>query len=246
MSWFRCPQPRPFAAMRLVCFPHAGGSAVAYRPWSAEVSPALEVHAVQYPGRADRVRDPLIADSGQVSRLIAGAMMPLLDRPVAFFGHSMGAILAYETARILQSRGTRVVHLFASGARPPHERGDPRNVADLDDEGVIAEMAELGGTDAELMRDPEMRELIMPYVRNDFRLIESYRHKPGLTLATPITAILGDADPHVSPADAASWAEMTDAGFAQKVLPGDHFYLVPQRQAVLTEVQRTLDIPTMS
>src|SRR5439155_6078022 len=112
------------------------GSAVAYRPWSAAASPALEVHAVQYPGRADRIRDPLIADSGQVSRLIAGALMPLLDRPVAFFGHSMGAVLAYETARVLQSRGTQVRHLFASGTLPPHDRGEPGAVAQRDDDGV--------------------------------------------------------------------------------------------------------------
>jgi surfactin synthase thioesterase subunit len=230
--------------MRLVCFPHAGGSAVFYRPWAAAVSPAVELHAVQYPGRADRMRDPLIADSGQVSRLIAGAMMPLLDRPVAFFGHSMGAVLAYETARILHGRGTQVVHLFASGARAPHDREEPKDVAGMDDDGVVAEMVALGGTDAELLQDPEMRELVLPYVRNDFRLIESYRHKPGLTLATPITAILGDADPHVSPDEAARWADVTDAGFTRKVLAGDHFYLAPQQPAVLSEVHRTLNIPT--
>jgi len=243
MSWFRCPEPRPWASMRLVCFPHAGGSAVAYRPWAKTVSAALELHAVQYPGRADRMGDPLIADPGQVSRLIAGAMMPLLDRPVALFGHSMGALLAYETARILQGRGTEVVHLFASGARAPHDRDEPKDVAGLDDDGVIAEMTALGGTDAEVLQDPEMRELVLPYVRNDFRLVAAYRHRPGPPLSAPVTAIVGDADPHVSVSEAVRWADMTTAGFTRKVLPGGHFYLVPQQQAVLTEVQLTLGIP---
>jgi len=246
MSWFRCAESRPWASMRLVCFPHAGGSAVAYRPWAKAMSPAIEVHAVQYPGRADRIRDPLISDSGQVSRLIAGALMPLLDRPVAFFGHSMGAVLAYETARILQGRGTQVEHLFASGTRAPHDRGEPGHIAQRDDDGVAAAMVALGGTDAEILQDPEMRALVLPYVRNDFALIESYRYKPGLDLATPITAILGDVDPHVTPEQATRWADLTTAGFTHKVLPGGHFYLVPQQQAVLTEVHTTLNVPITS
>lgn len=246
MSWFRCAEHRPFAALRLVCFPHAGGSAVFYRGWARSVSPAVELHAVQYPGRADRIRDPLIADLGQVSRLIAGAIGPLLDRPVAFFGHSMGAAVAYETARVLQTRGTAPLHLFASGARAPHDREDRRAVSGEDDETLVAEMVKLGGTDAEILQDPEMRALILPYVRNDFRAIESYRPKPGPPLDVPVTSIIGDADPDVTLAHAERWGEVTSAAFASVVLPGDHFYLVPQQPAVINEVLSRLNIPVTS
>jgi surfactin synthase thioesterase subunit len=243
MSWFRCAESRPWASVRLICFPHAGGSAGFYRPWAKAVSPAVEVHAVQYPGRADRMRDPLIGNAGQLSRLIAGAMMPLLDRPVALFGHSMGAVLAYEVGRILQARRTAPVHLFASGARAPHDREEAELNGDKDDDGLVAAMIELGGTDAELLRGQEMRELVLPYVRNDFRLIESYRQRSGPALSCPVTAITGDADPHVSPEQAARWADVTDAGFTLRTVPGDHFYLVPQQSLVLTEVLRTLSVP---
>ncbi|WP_329521400.1 thioesterase II family protein [Spirillospora sp. NBC_01491] len=242
MSWFRCTETRPWASMRLFCLPHAGGSAVFYRGWAEEVGPAVELHAVQYPGRADRMAEPGVPDAQQLARLIAGAMAPLLDRPAALFGHSMGALVAYEVARLLQERGAAPVHLFVSGARAPHDRDDEA-FAGLDDDGLVAEMVKLGGTDAEVLRDPELRELVLPYVRNDFALVENYRQRAGTRLAVPVTAVIGDADPRVDRAQAARWGEVTDARSALRVLPGDHFYLVPQQAAVVGEILRTLEVP---
>lgn len=244
MTWFRCVETRPWASLRLFCLPHAGGSAVFYRPWAEAVGPAVEVHAVQYPGRADRLTEPMIGDAHRLARTIAGAMAPLLDRPAALFGHSMGAVLAYEVARLLQERGTPPVHLFVSGARPPHDRDDER-IAERDDDGVIEALAELGGTDAEVLRDREMRELVLPYVRNDFALIESYRHDPEPVLTVPVTVLIGDSDSHVDPDVAGRWREVTDAEpFALRVWPGDHFYLVPRQSEVIAEVLRALEVPT--
>ncbi|WP_242886053.1 thioesterase II family protein [Actinomadura litoris] len=241
MTWFRCAETRPWASTRLFCLPHAGGSAVSYRSWTKEADPSVEVRAVQYPGRADRLADPLVGAAHELARLVAGAMAPLLDRPAALFGHSMGAVVAYEVARLLQERGSAPVHLFASGARPPHDRGDDR-VSDRDDEGVLAEMTRLGGTDAEILADPELRELVLPYVRNDFALVENYAHLPGTRLEVPVTVIVGDDDPHVTPAQARRWAELTDGPFAMTVMEGGHFYLTPHQSAVIAEIHRALGV----
>ncbi|WP_067488578.1 thioesterase II family protein [Actinomadura hibisca] len=243
MTWFRCAETRPWASMRLFCLPHAGGSAVFYRSWAKEISPAVEVQAVQYPGRADRMRDAMVTDAGQLVRLIAGAMAPLTDRPFALFGHSMGAVLAYEVARLLQERGRPPVHVFASGARPPHDRGDDERVAGRDDDGLVDAIVKLGGTDAEALQNPELRELVLPYIRNDFKLIEDYAHTAAPRLNAPLTALIGDADPHVDEARAARWAELTDGRFALRSFPGDHFYLMPRQADVIAEVMRTLEVP---
>ncbi|MFI0407442.1 thioesterase II family protein [Actinomadura sp. 3N508] len=242
MTWFHCAESRPWASVRLFCLPHAGGSAVFFRPWAKEIDPAVEVHAVRYPGRADRMADPLVADAHQLARLIAGAMAPLIDRPVALFGHSMGALLAYEVARLLQERGTAPVHLFASGTCPPHDRHDS-GISKRDDDGVIEELVKLGGTDAEALREPELRELVLPYVRNDFALVENYVHREGVRLTVPVTAIIGDDDTEVTERQAAGWADVTDGRFALTVLPGDHFYLVERQQDVIAEILRALEVP---
>lgn len=241
MSWLRCPTPRPWATVRLICFPHAGGSAVAYRSWTP--SPAVEVHAVQYPGRADRIRDPFVTDAQQMAKLIVAALAPLQDRPMALFGHSMGALVAYETALLLEARGMPPVHLFVSGTRPPHFRGDRDNVSSRTDEGVIAALDKLGGSDMDAMRDPELRELVLPYIRADFKLVEDYQHAPGSRLTVPVTTLIGDADSYVHPEQAARWAEVTSGPFDLKVMPGGHFYLVPHQDDVLAEVLSHLNVP---
>ncbi len=243
MSWLRCPDPRPWATTRLVCFPHAGGSAVAYRGWGRAASPALEVHAVQYPGRADRIREPMMTDARQAARLIAAALGPLTDRPLAFFGHSMGTILAYETALLLQARGIPPVHLFVSAAPAAHLREESGNPADKDDDGLVAELVKLGGTDAAALADPELRELVLPYVRADYRLIQKYVHQAGPRLNVPVTGLAGEADPHGTVDKVSRWAELTDGPFELRAFPGDHFYLNDQLPELLAEIHKSLGIP---
>ncbi|MFG2713669.1 thioesterase II family protein [Streptomyces goshikiensis] len=224
MAWTECSEPRPFAAQRLVCFPHAGGSSYFFREWRKGL-PEFEVHAVCYPGRTDRFGEPSATDLVAMAGEIAEAVRPLMDRPTALFGHSMGAVVAYETARILEAGGGAPAHLFVSGARPAHLGRREAQAAALDDESVIATLMELGGTDTELLDNPMFRELVLPYVKDDFRLLGAYRHRAGPRLHCPVTAVLGDVDGRVTPDQAALWADDTDGGFRQHVVPGDHFYL---------------------
>ncbi|MEV0614230.1 alpha/beta fold hydrolase [Nonomuraea sp. NPDC050404] len=227
MTWFHASDPRPNAAVRLFCFPHAGGAAAAFREWHRAVPPGVEVRAVQYPGRAERVREPFVDDAHQMADLIAAAMRPLLDRPAVLFGHSMGALLAYETALRINP-----AHLIVSGRRSAHVPR-PGIVHTGTEDDLVAELRRLGGTEPELLADADARDYILPIVRADYTLAESYRSRPAEPLRCPITTVIGDRDPEVDPGNAGEWAELTSAGFALHVLPGDHFYLAARRAEVI-------------
>jgi surfactin synthase thioesterase subunit len=226
----RVRSARPGAAERLVCFPYSGGSPYFFRGWGKGLT-RFEVYAVCYPGRAERVAEPPAAGLLAMARAIADELRPWLTdrptaRPTAFFGHSMGAVVAYEVARALADDGLRVSHLFASGARAPQlylPEEDPAAV--WDDVRILTTLEEMGQTDAELLRNPAFVELVMPYIRADLRMLAAYGGRVEEPLDAPVTALVGASDPWVSPEQAAAWRETTRGAFRLLTLPGDHFYL---------------------
>ncbi|MFF8940365.1 thioesterase II family protein [Streptomyces paradoxus] len=225
MTSLICRTPRSDAPSRLVCFPHAGGSAQFFAGWENELTGA-EVHAVQYPGRAQRIAEPLPTDLRRMAADLADAVRPLLDRPVVFFGHSMGAVVAYETALLLQDSGTPPHRLIASGSRAPHrERPSLPEGEAFTEEAVVAAVMQLGGTDAQLLSDPLLRELVLPYLCADLEMFDAYRYRPEPILHCPVTAITGDMDDHVTAAEADAWAKATGGRFDRHVFSGGHFYL---------------------
>ncbi|MFJ4624014.1 thioesterase II family protein [Streptomyces sp. NPDC088812] len=225
-TWLRCADPRPAAGRRLVCFPHAGGSAAFYRDWGRHL-PDLEVHAVSYPGRAERIEEEPRTDLRRLAREIADALERLADRPLLLFGHSMGAVVALETARELQARGVVPAHLYASGSRnAPLPEPEADDAADEDEESLTARLLHLGGTDPGLARDPLFRELVLPYLRADGQMFRSHARdfRPLPRLDCPVTSIVGDADPD---ADRRPWSDLTTGTFQERTVPGgDHFYLL--------------------
>ncbi|WP_067456465.1 thioesterase II family protein [Actinomadura macra] len=232
--WLRRYHPAPDARVRLVCFPHAGGSASGYYTMSARLAPDVEVLAVQYPGRQDRRREPPVTDIADLAgRVFEALAQEPPDRPLALFGHSMGATVAYEVARLLAHRsGVRPHTLFVSGRRAP-SRVRPENVHAGDDDGVLAELERLSGTDARLLRDPELRELILPVVRADYTAIERYRRRPGPEPGCPIVVLVGDADPLTTIDEARAWAGHSEAPVHVRVFAGGHFYIEDHLDAVV-------------
>jgi pyochelin biosynthetic protein PchC len=235
-TWLRpFGKGRPFTPT-VVCFPHAGGSAGFFRPIAAALRPAADVLAVQYPGRLDRLREPPITDAGQLADLIAAALRKNTDQPLVLFGHSMGAIVAFETARRLERSGeSPVLGLCASGREAP-ERPPLQGVNPHDDSSLLREVARLGGTGAWLLSDPDLQRTFLPAIRADFRLIHSYRYLAGPPLNCPITAMVGDRDPITVVEEAQAWGGHTAGEFRLRVFPGHHFYLTSCRTEVAAEI----------
>ncbi|WP_326657858.1 thioesterase II family protein [Streptomyces sp. NBC_00385] len=222
--WIRRFHPAPEARTRLVCFPHAGGSATYYFPVARALSPAIDVLAIQYPGRQDRRQEPCVEDIEKLADLVVEELGPWKDLPLTLFGHSMGATLAFEVARRLEAAGTSPVALFASGRRAPSRVRDER-VHLADDDRLIADITQLSGTDAAVLGDPEILRMILPAIRSDYKAAETYRYRPGPPLGLDVVALVGDTDQQVTVDEAAGWREHTTGSFELKVFPGGHFYL---------------------
>lgn len=230
--WCRRFDPAPDAAHRLVCFPHAGGSASYYRPMATALSPSVDVVAVQYPGRQDRRNEPLVDDIGTLADQVHEVLRGWDDRPLTFFGHSMGALVAFEVARRFEDEASGPVRLFASGRRAPSRYRD-ENVHRRDDNGIIAEVKSMSGTDDRLLGDEELIRMILPALRGDYRAVETYRSAPGATVGCPVTALVGDSDPKTSIDEARDWEKHTTADFDLHVFSGGHFYLNSRSAEVL-------------
>ncbi|KUN00481.1 oleoyl-ACP hydrolase [Streptomyces yokosukanensis] len=231
-TWVRRFHPAPDSGVRLVCLPHAGGSASFYFPLSRALTPEVDVLAVQYPGRQDRRHEPNTGSLPELADRIFEVVRHLDDRPLALFGHSMGAVLAYEIALRMQDAGLPApVRLFASGRRAPsRDRYERLHLGS--DEQLLAEVRRLGGPHAALLADPEMLEVVMPAIRGDYSAVENYRYEPGRTLHCPVSVLTGDNDPRVSIDEAAAWEEHTTGLTELQVFPGGHFFPVDQNEGV--------------
>ena len=238
--WVRRPAKASPGTPRLICLPHAGGSASFYLPMARGLAPGIDVGLVQYPGRQDRLREPCISDLRVLADAAFAALRPELDHPVAFFGHSMGATLAFEIAVRMEEAGLPTpLRLFVSARRAPSAHRDER-VHLRDDDGMIAEIRALSGTDTRALGDEEIMRMAMPSIRADYTAAETYRYQPGPLLRAPISVLVGENDPKATLDETRLWREHTSEETEMKVFSGGHFYLMQHQQEVLRLIRDRL------
>lgn len=227
-AWIAYRTARPAPRCRLYCFPFAGGSASIFRSWSAALPPEIEVWPVQPPGREGRMREPALDSVAALVDALASELPPDPGNglPFAFFGHSLGSLVAYELARSLRREGRpQPAQLFVSAHLAPHQPPRDEPIHALPGPDFRQALRRLNGTPEAVLEHPELMELMEPLLRADLRANETYVHRDGPPLDLPITAFGGRTDPDVSPSDLEQWSRYTTERFRSHVLPGDHFYL---------------------
>lgn len=243
-EWVIRPRKEPSGSRRLFCFPYAGVGASAYRSWVEEASPDLELNFVQYPGRENRIRERPFTRITVLAAAIADAISPLVDRSYAFYGHSVGGKIAFEVVRELRRRETNLPsHLFVGACQAPQIAWSYPELHLLDEEAFIAEMqCRYGGVPTQILDDPELRALLIPTLRADVELLETYSYRPEPVLACDIAVFRGSKDSTVETDSLEAWAEQTNRSFRICGVDGGHFFLQTARREILRTMEGQLAV----
>lgn len=240
-SWLIRPRPNPRARARLFCLPYAGGSAYIFNDWAQGLSPDVELCAVQLPGRGKRLREDLARRMQPLAAALAQNIRPFLEKPFVFFGHSLGAMLSFELARALRREHAPLpAHLFVSGRRAVQLPIQDLRTYDLPEDEFIKELDRLNGTPKGVLEHAELLRLLLPTLRADFEVVQTYEYVSEPPFQFPITAFGGLDDDEYSGAQLDAWRDQTTSDFRLYMLPGDHFFLHTERDSILKVINRAL------
>jgi len=232
------PLPMSAPRMRVICFPYAGGGPAAFRPWARALPSDVELCIVHLPGREGRWREPAIAHLDGLIGPIAEALRPLLTTPYVFYGHSLGMLIGFDVARYLDRvHGTAPMHFVGGAHRAPHLPNPHPKIGQLSDDAFVAEInRRYGGIPQAVLDNRELLELMLPALRADFSVYETYHYADTRPLRCPLAVFGGSADPFVSATEIAGWRQHTSAGFQHAMLTGDHFFIQQHRSTVLDAI----------
>jgi medium-chain acyl-[acyl-carrier-protein] hydrolase len=223
-------------ALQLVCFPPGGGGAAAFADWKDGL-PGIDVLAIRPPGRESRFAEPAFDRIDALVGALVPALLPQLAPRFAFFGHSIGALIAFEVALVLRAHGLRQpLHLFVAGKSAPHVPRRHPPMSTLPHDEFLALLRRLGGTDDAVLAHGELLQILTPMLRADFSLSDTYAFGGEPPLRVPITAFAGEADPYVEVADVEQWRAVTAAPFKFHVVPGGHYFPRTERAALLSTI----------
>lgn len=240
-SWITCPSPNPAAHLRLFCLPFAGGGASTFRTWGSALPQVVEVCPVQLPGRENRLREPPYTEIRALTERLASQILPYAQKPFALFGHSMGALLAFELTRTLRRQdGPMPLFLFLSAHRAAHLPLRRPPLHELPDPEFIQAVRCLGGTPEGVFEHKELLEVTLPALRADFTLCDRYGFVPEAPLSCPLILYAGRQDTEVLPQEVEAWSEHTTQTARLRIFPGDHFFLRSDRDLLLRAIASVL------
>lgn len=244
-SWVTSPQPNPQACLRLFCFPYAGGSSVIFRTWSHSLPTTVELCPIELPGRGTQMKLPAFTQLQPLVQALAPVLLPHLNKPFAFFGHSMGALVCFELARLLRKEyGIVPIHLFVSARLAPQIPNLKPPVHVLPDFEFKEELRRLNGTPEAVLQNAELMELLVPILRADFAVLETYVYSAETPLNCPITAYGGLEDQEVSYDELEAWQNQTNAVFSLEMFTGNHFFLHSGQSLLLQSLAQKIDLIT--
>jgi medium-chain acyl-[acyl-carrier-protein] hydrolase len=241
-GWIVCQQPRPAAPLRLICFPHAGGSPWLFRNWWQRMPIEIEIGAIQLPGHGSRLREAPFNDFPALIEQIGEELRTRTVRPFALFGHSLGALMAFELARLLRDSGRPgPTHLFVSGQNAPQMPRERDALSKRNDSELIDGLRQLNCTPEQLLDSQELMELMLPVIRADLELYENYRYRLAEPLECPLTVMGGLDDPRTDLPGLEGWKEHTRNRFQTRRFPGDHFFVATQEPLVTRTIAQELE-----
>ncbi|WP_224248794.1 thioesterase II family protein [Hyalangium gracile] len=238
-AWFPYWKPQPGARLRLFCFPFAGGSASVLHRW-ASLGPSVEVIAVQYPGRETRFHEPPFRRVSALVDTLGPVMLPLLDRPFAFFGYSLGTVISLMLSYWLRRSGAPSPRGVMMAAGLPPKLWRPRNTYTLSDEGLIGELRRYGAAPPQVLANRELMELLLPMVRADFEMLDTFVHPEEAPLSVPMAVWGGTEDRQPTPESLQTWRDYTTQDFSLQIIPGGHFFIHSAADVLREAVERTL------
>jgi medium-chain acyl-[acyl-carrier-protein] hydrolase len=239
--WILRTRRNPNARLRLICFAFAGAGASAFRAWHALVPDWIEVGAVQLPGRESRIREAPYRSIPELVPALAAELLDDAPAPFAMFGHSMGALIAFEVCRFLRSRAQGPMELFVSAHAAPQIPFPGPYIHQLPDAHFVQELRRYRGTPEAVLQSSELLAMVLPSLRADFTMMETYRYERQEPFSFPITAFAGHEDVEAPAVLIEPWREQTTADFELVTLPGDHFFLHTARDQLLHAIIARLE-----
>ncbi len=239
LSYYR---PNPQARLRLFCFPYAGGGASIFRSWPNDLPDWIEVYPIQLPGRENCIRDaPFRRLLPLIDELTDRCLSLVSEKPFAFFGHSMGALIGFELTRRLRQRSMpQPIHLFVSGARAPQIHNPRPPIHNLPDDQFKEAVRDFNGTPEAILQHEELMQILLPCLRADFEVYETYIYQPEPPLSIPISVFGGWQDKKISSHELEAWRSQTSGAYSMRMFPGDHFFLNSAHEPLLQNISRIL------